>query len=218
MRSVYVLLLPAMLLLFFSGCASVKERTPPNVEQADGIHDDAVDILNKKAIYVHVAIIFPQDLSRYMRYLHQSIPKNPHYRLSPIRRHSPTLLSFFAQLHGAHTHDVYSFIRYSDAHNPPTIDVSFSAADLAALLQIPPEIIPPSSVQLSEAEIVEFYRWQLAQFIPADQIETLFRTIKIELSLVRGNILEKQKFDVISRAHVSLLQFLSTNYVLTVRM
>ena len=218
MRSVYVLLLLAMLLLFFSGCASVKYRTPSNAEQADSIRDDTADTLNEKTVYVHVAIIFPQNLSRYMRYVHQSIPKSSHYRLSQIRRNSPTLLSFFAQIHVARTHDIYSFIRYSSAHDPPTIDASFNAENLTELLQIPPEIIPPSSVQLSEAEIVEFYRWQLAQFMPADQIETLFRTIEIELSLVQGDIFDKQEFDTVSHAHMSLLQFLSGKYVLTVRM
>lgn len=134
--------------------------------------------------YLTIEISFPGRLRPYMQPIrNELVAQNRYEEVSKIQLRDSGKWGMDVTLDIEKIHAQYPFVEYQRENGLTTIRATIDAAAIVALLMAPSGFLPPASLGLSEAELVEFYSWQLANIISSDQIGKLLSAIEISAVL-----------------------------------
>lgn len=130
--------------------------------------------------YLIVEINFPGHLRVYMQQVRDELAMQDRYvSVSEVHSHGGGMWGMDVKLDIEKHYRQYPFITYQEEDTLRTISARIDASAITTLLMVPSIFLPPATLNLSEAEIIEFYSWRLADAIPANQIGRLLRSIEI---------------------------------------
>lgn len=134
--------------------------------------------------YLTIEISFPGHLRAYMQQIrNELVAQNRYEEVSSVHSHGGGKWGMDVKFDIEKIHMQYPFIEYQREDGLTTIRVIMDAAAMTTLLMAPSGFLPPASLGLSEAEVIEFYSWQLANAIPPEQISRLLSAIEIAVVL-----------------------------------
>lgn len=158
--------------------------------------------------YLRIEIIFPTTIRTYMTQFRRGLLSSDAFTISNIRPHSAGMHAIDLRANIEAIHRQYPFIQYDAAGAEVTLDT----AAMVALLRAPEGFFPPPELNLSEEEVIEFYRWQFAGIVDGKRVASLMNSITIGIAVE----LNSKGDTVAQRDSGSLLDLLSGSRTLAV--
>lgn len=212
MAAAAIVAMIAMLSIGYAGCVSSEKRGARGEGETEGAEVRTRSETTKD--YLYVEITFPTQLRSYMRVVRDALVRRTTHLVSSIRARTDETWVMDVRVDIQRVHRQYPFITYMIENDVTKIRATLTAANIATLLSAPPgSLLPPAEANLSRAEIVEFYRWQLSSAVPTEQIEGTLAATSIAL------IIEPRSESLIGgqRARRPLLELLHSRQALTVQ-